>query len=171
MRVWKRSNRGNKILRLLRLICSLQVATFPSSRPRNQVLQKSIPPSFIRDGFISDISRDSRTGKFLSLKDTFLFLPSAALLKDLWKYRRDSRLVRLKSPLSTSYYKVLLKKMAITNIKSVQGVLSPCDPRDLRAELKAGKRLIFRTIVAAVCTEFLIGVLLMWIETTTLTEF
>lgn len=71
MRVRKRNNRRNKILRLSRLICSLQVAAFPSGRPRNQVLQKSIPPSFIRDGFISDISRDSRTGKFLSLKDTF----------------------------------------------------------------------------------------------------
>jgi len=51
------------------------------------------------------------------------FLSSSVLLKVLWKYR-DVKLARLKYPLSTSYYKVLLKKMAITNVKNVQGMLS-----------------------------------------------
>lgn len=66
----------NKILRLLRLIYPSQVVPFLSSRPRNQVLQKSIL-SFIRHAFISDTSRDSRTDKFLSLRDTFFIFRGA----------------------------------------------------------------------------------------------
>jgi len=78
--------------------------------------QKSIL-NFIRVGFICDILRDSRTDKLLLLKNFLSFL--GAIKKSLWKYRHDTKLARLKSFLSTSYYKVLLKKIAITNVKNV----------------------------------------------------